>query len=319
MKKRLISSILLTLLMVTLVSSPILAAYPTDKALNYIVCFNPGGESDLTARAQQKPLEKVLGTDVVVNYKIGGGGAVGWSELVNSNPDGYTVAGFNLPHIILQPLVRDNPGYQTEKIKPVYTFQSTPNILAVPKDSQFKTLDQLINYAKKAPGAVVIGGSGSYSANHLGTLEFNQAAGIKTTYIPFTGSGEAVPALIGGHVSALMTYTSMGKQYRDDMRILAVASEERVPALPNVPTFKELGYDYVEGAYRGMAVPPGTSEAKIKKLAAANRKLNNDPEFQKKLESMGFQLVNMGPEETEEFIEKRTKYYRQLLKEVGLL
>jgi len=105
-------------------------------------------------------------------------------ELVNTKPDGYTVAGFNLPHIILQPMVREDAGYKTEQINPIYIFQATPNVLAVRKDREFKTLEDFVNYAKENPGAVTIAGSGSYSANHLGTLEFNKIAGIETTYIP---------------------------------------------------------------------------------------------------------------------------------------
>lgn len=318
MRKIYWSFLLLVFLFSIVLSGTVFADYP-EKPLNYIVCFNPGGESDLTARAQQKPLEKILGVDVVVSYKIGGGGAVGWSELVKAKPDGYTVAGFNLPHIILQPLVRENPGYQTKQINPIYIFEATPNVLAVRKDSQFKTLEDFVNYAKENPGVITVGGSGSYSANHLGTLEFNQIAGINTIYIPFTGSGAAVPALLGGHVTALMTYTTMGVQYSKDMRVLAVAAEERVPSLPDVPTFKELGYDYVEGAYRGMAGPPDIPADKIKVLAEANRRVNKDPVFSTKLENMGFQLVDLGPEESKKLIEDRIEYYKEILKEVGLL
>jgi tripartite-type tricarboxylate transporter receptor subunit TctC len=291
-----------------------------SKPVNYIVCFNPGGESDITARAQQKPLEEVLGVDVVVQYKIGGGGAVGWQELVNNtDPDGYTVAGFNLPHIILQPMVREDAGYKTEELKPIYIFQSTPNILVVKKDSDIKTLEDFVNYAKENPGAVTIAGSGSYSANHLGTLEFNKEAGIQTTYIPASGSGEAVPQLLGGHVTALMTYTTMGIKHSDDMRILAVASEERVPALPDVPTFKELGYDYVEGAFRGIAGPPEMPDDKVKVWADAAAKVNEMPEFKKKLEDLGFEILNIGPEEAKKLIAEKAEYYEKILKELDLI
>jgi len=318
MTKRLFSILLVSVLLISLFSFNVLAEFP-EKPLNYIVCFNPGGESDITARAQQKPLEEVLGVDVVVQYKIGGGGAVGWSELVKANPDGYTVAGFNLPHIILQPLVRDNPGYATEDIKPVFIFEATPNILAVHKDSPFQTLDDFVSYAKENPGVITVGGSGSYSANHLGTLEFDQEAEIKTTYIPFTGSGEAVPALLGQHVSALMTYTTMGIRHSDEMRVLAVAADERVPAMPDTPTFKELGYEYVEGAYRGMAAPPDTPDDIVAELADANLAVNNMPSFKNQLEDMGFQIIDMGPQESEEFIQDRIEYYKEILAEVGLL
>ena len=142
-------------------------SYP-DAPLTYIVCFNPGGESDITARIQEAPLKKYFGQDVVITYKIGGGGSVGWSELIQSKPDGYTIAGDNLPHIVLQPLTRGNAGYQTLDLKQIYMFESTPNILVVRQDSQFKTLQDLLDYAKEHPGVVTAGGSGSSSANEMG-------------------------------------------------------------------------------------------------------------------------------------------------------
>jgi tripartite-type tricarboxylate transporter receptor subunit TctC len=103
------------------------------------------------------------------------------------------------------------------------------------------------------------------------------------------------------------------------MRVLAVAAEERVPAMPDVPTFKELGYDYIEGAYRGLAAPPGTPDDVVQKLAEANLAVNEMPSFKNKLQDMGFQIINMGPEESEEFIDDRITYYEEILKEVGLL
>ncbi len=124
---------------------------------------------------------------------------------------------------------------------------------------------------------------------------------------------------MGGHVTALMTYTTMGIKHSDEMRVLAVAAEERVPALPDVPTFKELGYDYVEGAYRGMAGPPGLPEEIIKILAEANRKVNQDAEFKDKLEGMSFKLVDFGPEKCKKLIAEKTEYYQKILKELGLI
>ncbi|WP_213697716.1 tripartite tricarboxylate transporter substrate binding protein [Acetomicrobium sp.] len=288
------------------------AAYP-ERPITYVIAFNPGGESDITARAQQPYLEKVLGTQIIITYKIGGGGAVAWSEVPRMRPDGYTIVGHNIPHIILQPLQRKDTGYKTTDLKTVCWFEATPNILVVPVDSQFKTLEDFVKYAKEHPGQITLGGSGSYSANHLGTVEFNEAAGIETTYIPFTGSGDAVPAFLGGHVTGLMTYTTMVANYREQMRPLAVATEERVSIFPDVPTFKELGYDYVEGAYRGICVPPKTPDEIVNKLADAFKQVNETPEFKEKMEAMGFQMVFYGPEESEKFVEDRVEYYKSIL------
>ena len=287
--------------------------------LNYIVCFNPGGESDITARIQENPLKKYFSEGVVISYKIGGGGSVGWSELIGSKPDGYTIAGFNLPHIVLQPLTRGNAGYETLDLKPVYFFQSTPNILVVRNDSPFKTLKDLIDYAKEHPGVVTAGGSGSSSANEMGVLLLNKAAGIKITYIPFTGSGAATPALLGGHVGALMTYSTMALQYKDKFHPLAIMSEERMEVLADVPTFKELGYDIVEGAYRGAAAPPATPDDRVKYIADSFDKLMKEPEILKKMNDNGFKSEFMGPEASAELIKKKIEEYKVLLGELGML
>jgi tripartite-type tricarboxylate transporter receptor subunit TctC len=292
--------------------------YPS-KPLTYIICFNPGGESDITARIQEAPLKKYFGQDVVITYKIGGGGSVGWSELVKSKPDGYTIAGDNLPHIILQPMTRGNAGYETLQLKQIYMFESTPDILVVRQDSQFKNLKDLIDYAKAHPGVVTAGGSGSSTANELGTVMLNKAAGIKLTYIPFSGSGAAVPALLGGHVGALMTYSTMAVRYKGKFRPLAIMSEERMSVLPDVPTFKELGYDIVEGAYRGVAAPPGTPDDRVNYLASTFEKVMKDPEVIKKMNENGFKIEAMGPEKATEFVKKKMVEDKEILTEMGLI
>ena len=293
------------------------AGFP-EKPITYMICFDPGGESDITARLQQKYLEDVLKAKVVITYKVGGGGAVGWSDLIRSKPDGYTVAGDNLPHTILQPMQRGDAGYTTEQLKRVYCFESTPCALVVKKDSPFKTLDDFIAFAKKNPGAVTLGGSGSWTANHLGTIELEKAAGVKLTYIPFTGSGSATPALLGGHVTGLMTYTTMAAQQLDKFRILAVAAPKRSAVFPDAPTFQELGYDIVEGAYRGVSVPPNTPENIVKILADAFEKVNKNPEFAKKMAELAFDLEFMGPAEYTKFIQTRKAYYTDLLKDMDI-
>ena len=125
--------------------------YPTHQ-ITYMVCFDPGGQSDREARRQAPLLEKLLGQKVIIDYKIGGGGALGWRALTKAKPDGYTMAGFNIPHVILQPLQQD-VGYKTEQINPVFIFHKTPLALAVLETSPFKTLKDLIDHAKKNPCA----------------------------------------------------------------------------------------------------------------------------------------------------------------------
>jgi len=292
------------------------AGFP-NKRITYNICFNPGGESDITARFQEQPLKKVLGVDIAINYKIGGGGALCWADLIKTKPDGYTIAGHNLPHTVLQPLEMGNAGYNTLDLKQIYFFESTPNLLLVRNDSPFKTLKDFVEHAKKTPGAVTVGGSGTSSANDLGTTMLNKAADIQLTYVPFGGTGSAVPALLGGHVTALMSYSTMGIQYAGKFRALAIASEERMEVLSDVPTFKEQGYDVVEGAYRGVAAPPGTPDDVVKILADAFEKVHKDPEVKKKMDQNGFKTEFMGPEASLTLVKKKMVEYEAIMKQLG--
>jgi tripartite-type tricarboxylate transporter receptor subunit TctC len=288
-----------------------LAQYP-EEPITYIIPFNPGGESDVTARFQEPHLEEKLGVDVVVTHRPGGGGAVAWSEFQRSaEPDGYTIIGVNIPHIVAQPVQRADAGYDTFDWEIITWFHFTPNALIVRKDSPFETLDDLIAYAKENPQVVTIGGSGTFSANHLEMLRLEKEADIDLTYIPFTGTGPLPAALLGGHVSALMNYTMVGAEMADEVRVLAVASEERVTALPDAPTFTELGYDIVGGAYRGVAAPKGTPPEIVEKLAEVFGEVNEL--IREKQEPLGFVMTDFTGQEAVDLVETMRENYGDVL------
>ena len=293
------------------------ADYP-NKRITYNICFNPGGESDITARIQEAGPEEVLRRDVVITLQDRRRGR---PLLVGIGPDqaGRLHDRRSQPSPHRPPaLEMGNAGYKTLDLKQIYMFESTPNVLMVRNDSPFKTLKDFVDYAKKnPPGVVTVGGSGTSSANDLGTTMLNKAAGIKLTYVPFGGTGSAVPALLGNHVTALMSYSPMVVQYKEKFRFLAMASEKRMDVIPDVPTFKELGYDIVEGAYRGVAAPPGTPDEIIKYLANAFDKTMKDPEVKKKMDQNGFKTEFMGPEESLALVKKKMVEYEVIMKELG--
>lgn len=290
--------------------------FPKNEPINYLIPFSAGGESDLFARLQQPYLEKELGQKVVVNYKIGAGGALAWSELVKSKADGHNTVGINLPHIVLQPLQRKNAGYKTEDLKPVMIFHVTPCVLAVRADSPYKTLDDLIKAAKEKPGSVIMGGCGNATSGHIASVLFNKQSGLNLPYVPFPGTADLPIALLGKHVTAIMAFTSGYSQYTKEMRVLAIASEKRDPSI-DAPTFKELGYNIVEGSFRGLAVPPGTPDSIVQKLYEACAKTNQDPVFREKMGKMGMTPLDMDPKESSEFIAKKVEDYKALLKDIS--
>ncbi|MBI2978777.1 MAG: tripartite tricarboxylate transporter substrate binding protein, partial [Rhodospirillales bacterium] len=132
------------------------AAFP-EKPISYIIPFGPGGESDVTARHQQPFFKKMFGQDLVISYKPGGGGAVGWAQLNSLKGDGYTMMGINLPHTVVQPLQKD-VGYKTDDLVPIIYFHYTPDAIVVKADSPFKTLKDLVDFGKKSPGKLTFSG-----------------------------------------------------------------------------------------------------------------------------------------------------------------
>ncbi|MDF1522319.1 MAG: tripartite tricarboxylate transporter substrate binding protein [Trueperaceae bacterium] len=287
------------------------AQFP-ERDITYVISFNAGGESDITARLQQPHLEDILGVNVSIVNRPGGGGAVAWSESQRStDPDGYTIIGVNLPHIATQPMERTDTGFETDNFEIITWFQFTPNALLVRNDSPFQTLDELIAYAKENPGSVTLGGSGSNTANHIAVLQLEQFADIDLTYVPFTGTGPTVPALLGGHVTGLMSYSPMAVLQQDQVRTLAIASAERVSFLPDAPTFVEQGIDIVSGAHRGVAAPPGTPEDVVATLAdafeEASRRISTEQE------EMGFVMLNVRGDEADALIDQVSEEYAAIL------
>ncbi|MGB5570751.1 MAG: tripartite tricarboxylate transporter substrate binding protein [Sedimenticolaceae bacterium] len=293
------------------------AEYP-EKPISYIIPFGPGGESDITARHQQPFFKEKFGEDLVMSYKPGGGGAVGWAQLNSIKGDGYTIMGINLPHIIVKPMEKD-VGFRTDDVTGVYMFHYTPDAIVVTKDSPFKTVQDVIDYAKANPGKLTLSGSGKGTANHLAQIRFDDMAGIKTTYVAFKGTGKAVAALLGDQVKASWGYTSVGAKHSEQARLLAVAMEARHPKFPDVPTFKELGFDLVSGAYRGIAVPKSTPEAVRVKLSEMIGEINADPEFRKRMENDGMALLDVDYARMPAFMKEMEAVYTEAAREAGII
>jgi tripartite-type tricarboxylate transporter receptor subunit TctC len=286
-----------------------------EKNLQYWQAFPPGGESDLSARHQQAVLRKKCSSiETIVQYKAGAGGALMWSQMNNLPGDGFNVVGINLPHIVFQP-IEGQVQYKTADITPVFWFHYTPDTLVVPTSSGIKNFAEFIEAAKKDPGKLSLGGSGLNSANHAAHERLNAAFGIKTIYVPFKGTGDMTTSVLGGQVDGAMTYVVANKTR---VRPLAVAMDKRHPLIPDVPTFKELGVNWVDGAYRGIGVPKSTPPEQRKRLSDLWMALNNDPEMKDLAAKSGFELVNVGLEQMDAFMKERTQLYTEGAARLGL-
>ena len=300
-------------------SAPLALAQPCPaQNLMYWQAFPPGGESDLSARHQQLVLKKKCASvDTVIQYKAGGGGALLWSTTNQLPGDGVNIVGINLPHMVLQPM-EGKVQYKTDDVVPVFWFHYTPDALVVPDQSPIRSFADFVKVAKDKPATLSLGGSGQNSANHAAHERLNAAFGVKTNYVPFKGTGDMTMAVLGAHVDGAMSYTAFAINNKGKVRALAVAMDKRHPLLPDVPTFKELGVDWVDGAYRGIGVPKSTPPEARKRLSDLWAALNADPEMKELAAKSGFELVNVGLEQMDAFMRDKAKVYTEVGRQMGL-
>jgi tripartite-type tricarboxylate transporter receptor subunit TctC len=186
----------------------VLAQACPEKNLNYWQAFPAGGESDISARHQQYVLKKRCpAIETIIQYKPGAGGGLMWAQMNQLPADGVNIVGVNLPHIVLQPL-EGQVQYKTDDVTPVYWFHYTPDALVIPESSSIRSFQDFVAAAKAQPEKITLGGSGLNSANHAAHERLNASFGVKTTYVPFKGTGDMTTAVIGGHVSGAMSYTA---------------------------------------------------------------------------------------------------------------
>ena len=241
------------------------ASYP-NRPITLIVPYGAGGVSDVVARALAQSMGKQLGQSIIIENKPGAGASMGVMDMKNAKPDGYRltlspVGIFRQPHI--QKVAYDPVADLTY----VATYMAYDFLLAVPADSPFKSVKDIVEQSKKQPGSVDYGTPGKFSANHVLMSLLEQKSGAKFTQVPFKGDAEALNALLAGHTktgvfgNTVLPYMNSGK-----LRALASATETRPPAFANVPTFREQGYDVVTPSPLGIAGPKGLSAGIVHKL-----------------------------------------------------
>ncbi|UTR09803.1 tripartite tricarboxylate transporter substrate binding protein [Evansella sp. LMS18] len=315
------SSILACLLLLTLASCSSDSAddqFP-EKSIQLIVAFSPGAATDTQARIISKYAQEYLGQELVIVNKPGGGGQVGWNSFASVAPDGYTLAAYNLPHIITQPLVSDTT-FELDTFEPLVNWGGDPTVFAVPKDSEITNLEELIKKAEDTPGSITVGNAGMYVGQHLATLLLEDSAGIELESVPFQGAADAIASVLGGHTDVVSGNLSDIYRLGDEVIPLAIATEERHTFAPDIPTFAELGYPEVNmSTDRGIAAREGTPEDVIKKLEEAFMNILEDEDFLAEMEQAGADMLILTREEVMEDMKVRTETYNELLKSIGVI
>ncbi|MBL6455495.1 tripartite tricarboxylate transporter substrate binding protein [Belnapia sp. T6] len=279
-----------------LLAAPARADWP-DKPLQMLVAFAAGGGTDLAARTIARFLERDLGQPVVVVNRPGAGGEIGFAELARARPDGLTIGFINTPHIVTLPIER-RTRFRLEDFTPIGNIVDDPGAFYVLTDSPFRSLADVIAAARAQPETVSYGTTGIGSDDHLAVLAFERQANIRLLHVPYGGSAQVKQALIGRTIAIASMNVAEGVQesHQGLLRMLGQMGERRTEVAPEVPTFREAGFDVVEGSMRGMAAPAGLPPAVLQRLSEAVQRVVENPEFQASAIQQALPLRFLGPE-----------------------
>ena len=272
------------------------AEFP-DKPLTMVVAFAAGGGTDLAARTLARYMEKDLGQPVVVVNRPGAGGEIGFAELARAKPDGLTIGFINTPHIVTLPIER-RTRFRLEDFSPIANIVDDPGALYVLTDSPCRSLADLIAAAKAAPETISYGTTGIGSDDHLAVMAFERQAAVRLLHVPYGGSAQVKQALLGRTIALGSMNVAEGVQESRQglMRMLGQMGEHRTEVAGDIPTFREAGFDVVEGSMRGMAAPAGMPRPVLERLSLAVRRTVDNPEFQANAAQQMLPLRFLGPD-----------------------
>jgi len=291
--------------------------YP-NHTVELIVPYQPGGGTDALARAFADASRKHMSESMVIVNRPGAGGAIGWNEVIHSRPDGYklavlTVELLTLPHLGLA-------KFNYDDFQPIAQLNADPAAITVKADSPYNTIEEFLAAAKKKPGEMGVGNSGTGSIWHLAASALEDKTGTKFNHIPFQGAGPAVLALLGGHVDAVAvspaevsTYVQAGK-----LKMLMVMADKRLAAFDKVPTAKERGIDISIGTWRGLGAPKNTPPEVMAKLRDIAAKTAKEPLLREVMDKQNLGYVYTDGAAFKETLAKDNAYFKALITKLDI-
>src|SRR4051812_47696758 len=295
--------------------------YPS-KPITMVVPFPPGGVAEIVGRPLASIMEKSLKQPIMLINRPGAGGAVGMASVAKGAADGYTIL-MGLSSISIFPVSEringKQPPYELKDFAPIALVTADPTVLVVRADGPYKTVKDFVDAAKANPGKINYSSSGVYGTLHVAMEIFANAAGIKLFHIPYQGGGPAVTALLGGQVQVLASgpAAAIGQIKAGKMRALASWGSERLALLPEIPTFKELGYDAEFYIWSGVFVPAATPPDIQAKLRAAVREAANSPEFKSAMEKVSTPVAYLDAPEFQKYWERDAARLKVALEKIG--
>jgi tripartite-type tricarboxylate transporter receptor subunit TctC len=316
--KKVLQFLVLVCLMVWPCSELALSAdYPT-KPIEFIIPFASGGRTDIAGRMIAPFLEKQLGVPVVVINKVGGGGVIGMNYVKDAKPDGYTICSGGQAMVLFHYEKPGAPSFLD------YTWIArtylTPLVLVVNTSSPFKTLNELMEYAKAHPGKLKHGNTGSGNTTHIASEKFAKKFGIKFTQVPYQGEGPAVKGIGTGEVDMVFGLMAAFRPLVEagELRVLGVADEKRNPLYPEISTFREQGIDHVEPFWECIHTPKGLPKNVYDKLFEACKKALTNPELIEKAAKIGLNINYQPGPEFFEMLKSWDKGAKEMIFELGL-
>ena len=304
----------------TLAVAPALAAWPTDKPIQLVVPYAPGGTADALSRMIAEQLGPKLGTTVIVVNRPGASGVIGQASVAQAPGDGYTVLYDATPYSI-NPHLQKLPYDPQKDLQPVTLVGLTPMLLAVHKNSPFKSVQDFVKAAKAAPGKYTFGSGGQGTVQYMGAELFLQGAGVKGLHVPYKSGGPALQAAMSGEVDfgfgnlpALSPHVKSGV-----LRPLAITSATRDPNYPDVPTIAETavkGYEVYE--WNGIFAPAGTPPDVVQRLNVALREVLQSTQLKARIYALGSRVVASSPEEFHKFLVQQDERWSATVKSAGI-
>ena len=313
---------IIPVLFACVIAGPAVAQEYPSKPITMIVPFPPGGVADIVGRPLAAQMEKSLKQPIVVTNRTGAGGAVGMAAVAKSAPDGYTIL-MGLSSISIFPvsdrIMGRTPAYEMKDFAPIALVTADPTVLVVSADSPWKTLQEFVASAKAYPGKINYSSSGVYGTLHVAMEIFAHAAGIQLFHVPYQGGGPAVTALLGGQVHALASgpAAAIGQIRAGKMRALASWSTERLALLPEIPTFKELGYNAEFYIWSGVFAPAAVPAPVLDRLRIAVRDAATSAEFKAAMEKVSTPVTYLDAPAFRTYWERDAARLKVALEKIG--
>ena len=295
------------------------AAWPSEnRPVRLLVPWPTGGATDQIGRMLAQPLGQALGLSVVVENKGGAGGVIGTQQFVKEKADGHSLllatSSTNAAAVHLYNKLGFDP---IKDFTPVTTLCEIPNVMVVPTKSPWNSLKDLMDACRKEPGKYTYGSAGIGGSQHLAGAQFKTATGLDVRHVPYKGSGPAAQDLIAGHIDMMIDTGSLGSIKGGLLKPLAVASDKRLPALPDVPTFKEAGVNMLASAWYGMMLPAGAPSEVVNRLNAETLAILRSNEVRTKLTGMGALVMGSTPDEFGRFVAAEIKRFEAIVRDSG--